>query len=296
MNVPVTEDEQSFSKSARGWIFTLNNYSDDDISRFKAFVCDYLCFGKEVSSTGTPHLQGYLYVKGKVQFDRLKKLFPRAHWKIAAIDHRLALQEAIAKQQAQNMLYCSKEGEFYEHGRRLEPGTRPDINKVKESLKHCMKMREIVQEASSFQAMRMAEIRMSYIEPSRSAKPYVLWIHGDTYDECDVKQYFSKEADVYYQSQPTLGSWPGYDGHDVVVIRDFDESVTTARMLKKLFSEEPMYVNNKGGQRQFLAKCIIVTSPQHPILYYGNEKSYRVPIDKYIDKIINFDKELKDFF
>lgn len=286
MNQEVHENSQSFSKSARGWVFTLNNYSDDDISRFKAFVCDYLCFGKEVSSSGTPHLQGYLYVKNKIQFDRLKKIFPRAHWAVAAIDHRLALQEAISKQQSQNMLYCSKEGDFFEQGRRLEPSSRPDINKVKESLRHCCKMREIVQEATSFQAMRMAELRMSYIEPSRFEKPHVLWIYGDDYDEYDVATAFKGE-DVYYQSQPTLASWPGYDGHEVVIIQDFDETVCNPRFLKKLFSSEPMYVNNKGGQRQFLAKTIVITCILPPSQLYLNKFTETIPnFLKYIDKIV----------
>lgn len=44
------------------WCWTLNNYSEDDISAISAkllVVCKVALFGAEVGDEGTPHLQGY---------------------------------------------------------------------------------------------------------------------------------------------------------------------------------------------------------------------------------------------
>lgn len=66
------------------WVFTLNNYLDDEISQIDSLFRDekavYLCYQKETApTTGTPHLQGYISCPGRVRLSGLKKLLgPRA--------------------------------------------------------------------------------------------------------------------------------------------------------------------------------------------------------------------------
>lgn len=52
---------------AKHWCFTWNNYTSDDVTRLSSLdvsspsaKVSYLIFGKEVSTTGTPHLQGFV--------------------------------------------------------------------------------------------------------------------------------------------------------------------------------------------------------------------------------------------
>ena len=68
---------------ARHWCFTLNNHNNEDIklissnsSKIKRFV-----FQEEIGENGTPHLQGYLELKGKKKrFNYVKSILgPRAH-------------------------------------------------------------------------------------------------------------------------------------------------------------------------------------------------------------------------
>lgn len=64
------------------WVFTLNNYTDDDEQRVKAIadLCTYMIVAKEVASTGTPHLQGYLEARNKHRAHVIEKWFNnRAH-------------------------------------------------------------------------------------------------------------------------------------------------------------------------------------------------------------------------
>ena len=73
----------------------------------------YLCFGKEVSQNGTPHLQGYVSFKNAVyRPSRFFEQYGNGHFSMA---------RGSADQNAE---YCAKEGDFTEYGTR--PQSRAD--------------------------------------------------------------------------------------------------------------------------------------------------------------------------
>ena len=83
------------------WCFTLNNYTDAEIDLIVQCIesnCRTGIFGKEVSSTGTKHLQGYIEFKKK---SRPMNMFggKRIHW------------EGAKGSKKANLDYCSKEDE-----------------------------------------------------------------------------------------------------------------------------------------------------------------------------------------
>jgi len=85
---------------SRGWIITLNNYTEEELDFLKV-VCTQKCtkyiLGDEVGKSGTPHIQGWMYFKNGVSMASLKKLSPRAHW------------ERAKGNAEQNKVYCSKD-------------------------------------------------------------------------------------------------------------------------------------------------------------------------------------------
>lgn len=90
-------------KASRGWVWTLNNYTEDDEVRMRDLVSDarvkYCLYGREVGSEGTRHLQGYLYCFNAIAFSSVKKMLPRCH---------------IERQRgtiAQAIEYCRKDGD-----------------------------------------------------------------------------------------------------------------------------------------------------------------------------------------
>jgi len=91
---------------AKRWLFTLNNpVMDDSNDMLDLTLCDYAIMGREVApDTGTPHIQGYAIFKTPQRMSSLKKLLPRAHWTKANGTPE------------QNRTYCSKDGDFAEHG------------------------------------------------------------------------------------------------------------------------------------------------------------------------------------
>nr|WAE42307.1 MAG: replication associated protein [Cressdnaviricota sp.] len=87
---------------ARRWCFTLNNYTDDDVSLISLYFEKekYFIFGKEVGENGTPHLQGYVEFNNQKDFSTLIKIIPRIHWEKAKGDRN------------SNIKYCSKDGDI----------------------------------------------------------------------------------------------------------------------------------------------------------------------------------------
>jgi len=90
---------------ARSWVFTFNNYTEEDIVKIKSYPCRYMVFGRELApTTGTPHLQGYFNFKNAKAFSTLVKEFPGCWFHVA---------DGTA---AQNREYCSKDADFVEVG------------------------------------------------------------------------------------------------------------------------------------------------------------------------------------
>lgn len=92
-------------RKARAWTFTVNNYTDDDLDNILSHFDRYLIFGFEVCpTTGTEHIQGYVFHQNPVRFSAMKKWLPTAHFEIAQGSPE------------QNRDYCSKESQWYEFG------------------------------------------------------------------------------------------------------------------------------------------------------------------------------------
>lgn len=83
---------------SKNWCFTLNNYTEKDISSIDLIIDKYnkIIIGKEIGACGTPHLQGYIEFKSKLRPSSLK-LTNRIHW------------EKAKGTLLDNFNYCSKE-------------------------------------------------------------------------------------------------------------------------------------------------------------------------------------------
>lgn len=126
------------------WCFTLNNYSATDPASLAALVeagtLSYVCWGAEVSASGTPHLQGYLESATRLRLSALKKLGPldRAHL------------EARAGSQEQAIDYCHKKGKqeevpLIEYGTKTDtsPGDRSDLSDAVTALREGASIRDL---------------------------------------------------------------------------------------------------------------------------------------------------------
>jgi len=114
--------------TARNWCFTLNNYTDDDLTFFRSHLNDsslvrYAVFGFEVGESGTPHLQGFVSFKQSRRLAYLRTyLSSRGHYEISKGSPE------------QNFDYCSKAGTFEEFGDRRSSGKRNDLEAFKSAV------------------------------------------------------------------------------------------------------------------------------------------------------------------
>lgn len=67
---------------SRNWVFTLNNYTKEDIKDLMELKVDYV-FQEEKGEQGTPHLQGYICCPNALTLSGVKKIHTKAHWEIA---------------------------------------------------------------------------------------------------------------------------------------------------------------------------------------------------------------------
>jgi hypothetical protein len=67
---------------SKTWDFTLNNYTPGEVSTFQSWSEEVskMVVSKELSESGTPHLQGRITFKRAYRLKALRKQVPRAHW------------------------------------------------------------------------------------------------------------------------------------------------------------------------------------------------------------------------
>lgn len=241
----------------RRWCFTINNYSEEEILAVKNLDCDYVICGAEVGENGTPHLQGY------AEFDKANSLK-----KIQQMLGGRAHLAAAKGSGAQNKVYCSKEGKVFEKGKMKEPGKRNDIARIREMVKDGGRMRDIIEEASGYQAMRGAELMMKYISPDRKEAPEVKWYWGKS-GSGKTRTAVEEAGEDTWMSSRNLKWWDGYDGHENVIIDDFRGDFCTFHELLRILDRYPFRVEVKGGSRMLMAKKIWITAPMPPQAAYS---------------------------
>lgn len=80
----------SVTKVSKSWIYTINNYTEDDIKFLNQLECVKHRCSKEIGESGTPHLQGFISFNKAYRLAGLKKLHGKAHWE-PCISHEHAI-------------------------------------------------------------------------------------------------------------------------------------------------------------------------------------------------------------
>ena len=93
------------AQRSKNFMWTLNNYTEEEETLLKAIDCKYMVWGYEVGASGTPHLQGSTIFKTLKTVKQVIKLMPCRVSNIQIIIH---LDEELK--------YCRKDGNIYESG------------------------------------------------------------------------------------------------------------------------------------------------------------------------------------
>lgn len=245
---------------SRAWLFTYNNYTDDDYKRLLAVKCEYIIVGKEIApETGTPHLQCYVYFKNRKNFAAVSRIVGKhAH-----------LTRAKGTP-AQNKRYCSKEGKFEERGVLPEAGKRTDLMDMRDMLKAGTPLHKVIAECRSYQAMRGAELLSKYMMPNATQKKKVevKWFwgptgSGKTYTAYQIVQERKLQDDLWV-SADTCKWFDGYGGQKAVIFDDIRRDDVSFNFFLRLLDGYPVRSPVKGSFVVWYPDLIIITCPMPP--------------------------------
>jgi len=261
----------------RDYRFTLNNYSAEEEQQLKELDgVKYMCFGHEICpTTGTPHLQGYVYFNNAKHFNALKKINQRISWRTCDASPE------------DNRDYCLKEDKT----NYFETGLCPVSQKRKGDLeKH--RWAEIIElaEAGDWEQLKLDHpkvyaTQLQKLEHVHSKRQRNL----ETLDYTEIPHFWFYGApgtgkslaarqlapDAYIKN-PNVKWWNSYDGQDDVIIDDFDiYQKSQGGDMKRWLDIYPFQGEIKGSQEMMRPKRIIVTSNYHPNEIWDDETTQK---------------------
>lgn len=233
--------------TSRRWCFTLNNYTDDDVKYFMELECVYLIIGKEISSTGTPHLQGFVTFKMNKRLTGMKKLHSGTHW------------EAAKGNSVQAADYCKKEGNFLEKGETPSPGKRTDLSAAVELIKNGSSIAEVADLCSETFVKfgrGLRDLKLLLDKPYTPADLRGVWYWGPP-GSGKSRRARLEHPDAFLKPQ---SKWfDGYAGETSILLDDFDTNVL-GHYLKIWGDRYACTGEIKGGTVNLRHDIFIVTS------------------------------------
>lgn len=217
----------------------------------------YGIFGEEVApTTGTRHLQGYLYRKSAAKWRTIKDMFPDAHI------------EKAKGSPAQNIAYCSKDGEVTEFNRDKKPvgqGKRSDLKDLADAARKHPAVLDMIDAGviRSGAALRAFQRIQGLVQAPKRDDVRVGWFYGAS-GAGKTRCAHAIMGDGLYCMGNDKGWWDGYDGQVCVVVDDYNPASISPAQLLRLLDRYSTTVGGKGTSMPFCGRRIIVTSCEHP--------------------------------
>jgi len=214
-------DEKLNETRHRAWVFTINNYTEDDTDAVYALgeEAAYVSVGREVGDKGTPHYQGFVMFETLKAFGQVKALLVRA-W-MAPKAKLSTFKQAID--------YTQKDNDFYESGTRpIDAAAKGELERqrAERNLQAVMEKRyDDVDPDVLVSQLRNYEYAAARVKAARAGPPAALdgvldnmWVYGDAGVGKDT--FVNSLAPDAYIKDPDTRWWDGYDGQEDVIIRD----------------------------------------------------------------------------
>lgn len=261
----------------RRFVFTINNYGDDDLARVRRIECQYIVYSLETGSSGTPHIQGYIIYPTPRTRQQVSRNFPRAYIDIA----RGTTQ--------QNINYVSKGGiqEIFERGVPIEveetpsqQGKRTDIEKIKEAVEQGKSYHWIIWNvAKNYQAIQLARALINSVGPKEvpvgeSEVPAVVWRWGPSgTGKTRFVSLKHKREDIYQCQLAGLGKTQfvqNYVQQPVVLFDDVRKhNIDLTMFLQMIDKYQTLQLPTKGGDNVvWKPRYIYITSFKNPAEWF----------------------------
>lgn len=283
-----------FQGTSKNWCFTLNNYTEEEVSSVPTWLdkgVRYVAYSKETGEEGTPHLQGFLCTTDNCRMSALKKLNIRAHW------------ERMGGSIEQSVTYCSKAGSL------IEFGSKP-LDRKQQALDQKVRY-----------AMAIAKAESGKLDELKLDDPMLYTLHHSTYERIATKYMprpepltgtcgywiygppgtgksrFAREQNPDFYDKLPNQWWDGYHGQKAVLIDDFGKfKPHLGDFFKRWADRYPFTAEIKGGTVNIRPEHFIVTS-NYSIEEIWEDEVTREALNRRFKVLYVPDKEfLKDQF
>ncbi len=246
-------DTTQINKQSKYWVFTINNPVVEDTPVYDEETMDYLVYGKEEGTEGTPHWQCFVAFKKRKRRRQISSIFNRA------------FIECMKSTPAACATYCKKDGDYVEHGTCPLSKSKKQSNKMKRKWEKIYEnakkgdLDEIPKDVLIRYYHGIKRIKQdNYKPPPDIASVCGTWLYGPP--GCGKTHYVKAMADVY--DKPINKWWDAYNGEDNVLLDDVDHDnvkYITGR-LKRWSDKYSFPAEQKGTMVWLRPKKIFVTS------------------------------------
>lgn len=173
--------------------------------------------------------------------------------------------EAAKGTPQENHTYCSKCGDFWEHGVLPTKGKRTDLDTVVESINAGANLATVALEHPvqfvKFHRGLKALISTKFKPRDPSVPPTILWFSGNTgTGKSRMAWDLSANRSSYWKMSGN--KWfDGYEQQMLCVWDDFREDQVDFGYLLRLLDRFPMRVESKGDSVEFNSSLIVITTP-----------------------------------
>jgi len=287
---------------SRRWCFTLNNYSDSDVSTMA--VLDgavYVVFGKEIGESDTPHLQGFVIFEKMKRLSALKKINSSAHWEAAKAESLRASD--YCKKGSQSHAEWSESGtagptfgigaDVTEYGvLPVSQGKRTDLKRAIDDIDDGLSMHQV--------ASRNKEV---YVKFYRGLKDYALQVAPE-YSHPTVRGLWVWGPTGTGKSYEVRASFPslfikgqnhwfdGFQGQEAIFIDDFTIDPLCSRQVKAWERNLKAWADSyhctgetKGGTINLNHHHFIITSNYSIEDLFGKEEAVVEPLKRRFKQI-----------
>lgn len=239
---------------SRAVSFTYHDYqldgADDIFKKYIQETARYGIIGYEVCpTTNKQHLQGYLAWDNSRSLKKFQE----------DIGLKKFYYEPSRGTALQNKTYCSKDGNFWEHGTMPQQGERTDWQQAVNQIDNGESIITVISE-------------QPHLLPTiRSLQTYKNLVHKSTHRDVKViiligsagigktKWAWDNYPDLY--TKPEGHWWDGYTGQNTILLDDYYGDIPYAQFLKVL-DRYPLNLPIKGGFTPALYTTVIITSNQ----------------------------------